>query len=168
MGLLGSFTSAHHRSIITALVLLKVESNDLSTIHDSLVDIVAIIRLHTGGEGFDLIVSARVPGHTLDETASSTDGIEVNAAGGVLELHWVSFADVLIIRHWRGQGSVHVPLPQLVVEGRSRVRRHNYIDPQNTLVQRSCCTLLMRPSASMLSHTRQNTSNFSRRVRLLP
>ena len=45
-------------------------------------------------------------------------------------------------------------------EGRSRVRRHNYIDPQNTLVQRSCCTLLMRPSASMLSHTRQNTSNF--------
>lgn len=99
MGLLGSFTSAHHRSIITALVLLKVESNDLSTIHDSLVDIVAIIRLHTGGEGLDLIVSARVPSHTLDETASSTDGIEVNAAGGVLELHWVSFADVLIIRH---------------------------------------------------------------------
>ena len=99
MGLLGSFTSAHHRSIITALVLLKVESNDLSTIHNSLVDIVAVIRLHTGGEGLDLIVSARVPSHTLDETASSTDGIEVNAAGGVLELHWVSFADVLIIRH---------------------------------------------------------------------
>ena len=45
-------------------------------------------------------------------------------------------------------------------EGRSRGRRHNYIDPQNTLVQRSCCTLLMRPSANMLSHTRQNTSNF--------
>lgn len=105
MGLLGSFTSAHHRGIIIALVLLKVESNDLSTIHDSLIDIVAIIRLHTGGEGLDLIVTTRVPSHTLDKTVSTADRIEVDAAGGVLELHWVSFADVLIIGHWRGQGS---------------------------------------------------------------
>ena len=130
MGLLGSFTSAHHRSIIIALVLLKVESNDLSTIHDCLVDIVAIIRLHTGGEGLDLIVTTRVPSHTLDKTVSAADRIEVDAAGGVLELHWVSFADVLIIGHWRGQGSSCVPLPQLVVEGRSRGWRHNYIDPR--------------------------------------
>jgi len=111
MGLLGSFTSAIERRVVFTLVFFKVETNDLSTIHDCLIHIITIIRLVTSGEGLDLIVSARVPGHTLDETLTSADRIEVNAAGRGLELHWVSFADVLIIGHWKGQGRGSVPLP---------------------------------------------------------
>ena len=49
MGLLGSFTSAHHRSIITALVLLSVESNDLSTVSNQVAHRVQSIGLDNGG-----------------------------------------------------------------------------------------------------------------------
>jgi len=90
----------------------------------------------------------------MNETIAILAPVEVDngvvAGVGVRESHGWFPVDVPNIGHYGGSAA---PLCHLLN------------CPQKISVQRSCCTLLIRPSFSMLSQTLQNTSNFWRRVR---
>ena len=55
-----------------------------------------------------------MPDNTLDESLASANGVEVDLGSSGVETHRL-FADVLIIEHRRGQGSLCVPVRELVL-----------------------------------------------------
>ena len=81
--------SAHHRNIVVTIVAVNVEISHLSSIGDQVADRVQSISLDDSREGSHLALSTRVPDHTLDKTLATSDRIEVNLSGRVLELHGV-------------------------------------------------------------------------------
>ena len=79
--------SAHHRGIVVTIIAVNVEIGHFSAIGDQVADRVHGISLDDGRERSHLALSTRVPDHTLDKSLATSDRIEVNLSGRVLELH---------------------------------------------------------------------------------
>jgi len=81
--------SAGDRRVIRTSICFEVEISHLSTVGDQVTDRIESIGLDYSAEGSHLALSTRMPDHTLDKTLATSDRVEIDLSGRVLELHGV-------------------------------------------------------------------------------